>query len=73
MKSNDLELITVNEAAALLKTCRQQIYKLINQDQLKGFKSDTNKYLIFRSSLERYVESCYNQYATRTTAKEGYA
>ena len=65
-----LNLVTVNEAAKIVHLCRQKIYQLINDNRIKGFKNDAGKYLILKSSLADYIQSCYTSYATRTTAKE---
>ena len=74
MKNEEyLNLVTVAEAAKIVHMCRPKIYKLIDQQKIKGFKSDTGKYLIIRSSLADYIKSCYNEYVARTTAKEGCA
>ena len=74
MKNEEyLNLVTVAEAAKIIHMCRQKIYKLIDENKIKGFKNDAGKYLIMRSSLADYIKSCYNEYAARTTPKEGCA
>ena len=64
-------LTTVNETAALLNTTRQFVYGLISSGKIKGFKSDTGKYLIFSDSVDLYIETCYNTYTHKCVASGG--
>ena len=74
MKNEEyLNLVTVAEAAKIIHMCRQKIYKLIDENRIKGFKNDAGKYLIFKSSLVAYIDSCYNNHVARATLKEGCA
>ena len=66
-----IELLTVKEASQRLRTSRQHLYRLIAEQSVKGFKSDSGKYLIYATSLDAYVETCYNQYAHRLAASGG--
>jgi excisionase family DNA binding protein len=62
MNNDLLDLVTVQEASKMLHICRQKIYKAIEDGRLQGFKNDSGKYLIFKSSVANYVETCYNKY-----------
>ena len=62
MNNEYLDLITVREASKILHMCRQKVYKAIEDGKIQGFKNDTGKYLIIKSSVAKYVESCYNAY-----------
>ena len=62
MNNECLDLITVRDASKILHMCRQKVYKAIEDGRIQGFKNDTGKYLIFKSSVAKYIESCYNTY-----------
>ena len=62
MNNEYLDLITVQETSRLLHICRQKVYKAIEDGRIQGFKNDSGKYLIFKSSVANYVETCYNKY-----------
>lgn len=64
-------LVTAIEAAKVLRTTRQRIYRLVSSGQLKGFKNDSGKYLIFSESIEKYIEICYNTYAHKCVTSGG--
>ena len=71
MNSVYLDLITVREASKILHMCRQKVYKAIEDGKIQGFKNDTGKYLILKSSVAKYVESCYNTYNSSVHSAEG--
>lgn len=57
-----LDLLTVQEAAKILHVCRQKVYQAIKEGKIQAFKNDSGKYLIFKSSVAKYLETCYNNY-----------
>lgn len=71
MNNEYLDLITVREASKILHMCRQKVYKAIEDGKIQGFKNDTGKYLIIKSSVAKYVESCYNTYSSLIHSAEG--
>ena len=59
-----LDLLTVQETSKILHMCRQKVYQAISTGKIKAFKNDSGKYLIFKSSVAKYLEACYNQYSS---------
>ena len=68
VKNSRLDLMTVREAAHM---CRQNVYKAIADGKLQGFKNDYGRYLIFKSSVEKYIDRCYNNYILSDHSAEG--
>ncbi len=71
VKNSRLDLMTVREAAQILHMCRQNVYKAIADGKLQGFKNDYGRYLIFKSSVEKYIDRCYNNYNLLGHSAEG--
>ena len=57
-----LDLVSAQGAAEILHTTRQSVYKMINSQKIKGFKSDTGKYLVVKSSIANYTKQMYDAY-----------
>lgn len=48
----------------ILHMCRQSVYKLISNERLEGFMTDTGRYLVPQRAIDNYIDSCYNNMAS---------
>lgn len=55
MKNESIELYTFEEARAVLKTSKQKLRKLLDTQQIKGFKIGKYNWLIPKESVREYV------------------
>lgn len=52
------EMLTVSEAADLLKLSKITIYSLIKEGVLEAYKLNSKTIRISREALDRYIEGC---------------
>lgn len=55
MKNESIELYTFEEARAVLKTSKQKLRKLLDTQQIKGFKIGKYNWLIPKEAIKRYI------------------
>jgi excisionase family DNA binding protein len=55
-----LELLTVREAAAMLRLSLSKIYRLLSTGELPCYKVGTRK-LISKLDIRKFLESCRNE------------
>ena len=55
MKNENIELYTFEEARAVLKTSKQKLRKLLDTQQIKGFKIGKYNWLVPKDAVNKYI------------------